>query len=51
MNAHTITYARNQIITTASLIELRDARRLALHVGDQESADLFWSEIQRRMAA
>lgn len=49
MNAHIIAFAVRQIITRATLLELRDAYRIARHVGDANSADLFWSEIQRRM--
>lgn len=49
MNAHIIAFARNKIITTASLIDLRDARRLAIRTGDNHSASLFMGEIRRRM--
>lgn len=51
MNAHIIAFARHQIITTASLVELREAGRLALRAGDHASAAAFKAEIARRMVA
>lgn len=45
-----IEQARKDIIARASLIELRDAIRIAERVGDLVSARLFKDEMERRMS-
>ena len=51
MTAHVIAYARHQIITTARLLDLHRAHKLAKHVGDHTSAHAFRAEINRRLEA
>ena len=51
MTAHVIAYARHQIVTTASLLDLHRAHKLAKHVGDSHAAALFRAEINRRLGA
>lgn len=50
MTAHVIAYARHQIITTARLLDLHRAHKLAKHIGDSHTAALFRAEINRRLA-
>ena len=48
MNAHVVVYSEIQIIRRASLIELRDARRLAKRTGSARAANAIATEIMRR---
>lgn len=50
MTAHIVAYARHQILTTARLLDLHRAHKLAKHVGDAHSATMFRTEINRRLA-
>lgn len=49
MNAHVIAFAEVQIIRRASLLELRNARRMLLRQGKPEAAQIMWNEITRRL--
>jgi hypothetical protein len=49
MNAHVVSYSEFQIIRRASLIELRDARRLARRTGSIRAAGVIAQEIARRL--
>ena len=49
MNAHVIQFAERQILSRASLIELRDARRLLKEQGNTQAADRMMTEIKRRL--
>lgn len=49
MTAHIIAFARHQIVTTARLLDLHRACKLAKHVGDSHSAAMFRAEINRRL--
>lgn len=51
MTAHVIAYARHQIITTARLLDLHRAHKLARHIGDIHTANAFRAEINRRLGA
>lgn len=51
MTAHVIAYARHRMITTAALLDLHRAHKLAKHVGDSRTAALFRTEINRRLEA
>lgn len=49
MNAHVIVFAEVQILHRASLLELRNARRLLLRQGKAQAAQVMWNEITRRL--
>lgn len=49
MNAHIIVFAEVQILRRASLIQLRDARRLAKRTGNARAASTITREIKRRL--
>ncbi len=49
MNAHVIQFAERQILSRASLIELRDARRQLKAQGNTKAADRMMVEIKRRL--
>ncbi len=49
MNAHVIQFAERQILSRASLIELRDARRQLKAQGNTQAAELMMAEIMRRL--
>lgn len=51
MTAHVIAYARHQIITTARLLDLHRAHKLAKRIGDSQTAAFFRAEINRRLGA
>lgn len=51
MTAHVIAYARHQILTTARLLDLHRAHKVAKRLGDHTSADTFRAEINRRLGA
>lgn len=51
MTAHVIAYARHRILTTARLLDLHRAHKLARHIGDSHSAAMFRTEINRRLGA
>lgn len=49
MNAHVVVFAESQILRRASLLELRNARRLLLRQGKTQAAQVMWNEITRRI--
>lgn len=49
MNAHVVVFAEFQILRSASLLELRNARRLLLRQGKTQAAQVMWNEITRRI--
>lgn len=49
MNAHVIQFAERRMMQRASLIELRDARRIAKRTGNHQVAAHIAREIMRRL--
>lgn len=49
MNAHVVVFAEVQILRRASLLELRNARRLLLRQGKPGAAQIMMDEIMRRL--
>lgn len=50
MNAHVIAFAIKRILKEASLIDLRDACRVAERVQDSTLSKLIQEEVDRRMS-
>lgn len=51
MNAHVIRFAEHQILRRASLLDLRNARRILRRQGNTKAADMMMAEIKRRLTA